>query len=119
MRNVSLAKVFLLLGLVVFQAQAFASDALRCRHALDADSGAATTGCPFHAPASGSGSLAEDPLDCHKCALHLGVLCPLQVPAAPVVTLMPIRPVTESVPATHFYRFTPESPLRPPIAPLT
>lgn len=117
MRKARFARIVLLLGLIVFQAQVFASAALGCQHAPGGDAEPAASGCPYHAPESGTDDTAAVPLDCHKCVLYLGVGAPVQPPAVTTLAQVPFHPVTGTVPAIHFYRFAPGSPLRPPIAP--
>jgi hypothetical protein len=98
--------------LLVFQTQLLASATLGCRHAGSGEEGRDLAACPYHHQAEGS---AETTADCHKCALYLAVGGPLQGPSAPGVTAVPARAVTESAPERFFYRYTPESPFRPPI----
>jgi hypothetical protein len=114
------ARAVLLLTLLVLQVQVLASVALGCRHAadggLDPVAGAV---CPMHGVAGQVPSPDDPPpeplLDCQKCALHCAVA------VYPLANASPMLPPVEGAgdpaarPEGHFYRFTPESFLKPPI----
>jgi hypothetical protein len=107
----STSKTFVLFCFLLFQVQLFASAAIGCGHDAGSDQGLATAACQYH---QGSGE-AEMPLECHACALHLAIGGAVQAAAEPLPAL-PMRSVTEPASGLYFYRFTPGSPFKPPIA---
>ena len=102
--------------LMLFQVQLFAASTLGCLH----DAGnAAAAGCPLHHAGLGP-AVHADVNDsgaqphCAKCALsaclhHLAV-----IGAGPLPGLSRLPPA-HPAPHRHFYRYIPESVLRPPI----
>jgi hypothetical protein len=108
--------LLVLVGLLAFQAQAFAGLTLPCQHELPEQA----SGCLAHGPVAPTGDpVPLDPprLDCVKCtlALALGALAAPPEPwrlAATTTTPSPRAP-------EHFYRFFPDRPLRPPQPPLS
>ena len=112
-----LPKTLILVCLLIMQAQVWASATLGCRH--QAGSAApSVAACPFHAPSSHKPDQGHParPLDCQKCVLHLAVGVPALaagVPALPPLLGHSAPPVRAE---RHFYRFTPDSIHRPPIA---
>ena len=113
-----IARILLTLCLLLVQAQLFASSVLGCRHAEDyRDGGDATTSCPFHltAPDTATDQVPEPMSDCQKCALHCAF--GVQGPMAAVVGLsaVPLRAAVEVALRGHFYHFSPDRFLKPPI----
>lgn len=118
------AQTVLLLCLIVFQAQLLAASLLGCRHMTSLDSAGIETGCPLHlaeAVQDANGvpvatDSSAEVFDCPKCALQfaVGVYAAFTTAVGLTVPIEPGQP--EAVPQRHFYRFTPESHSRPPIA---
>lgn len=114
-----MSRLLVLLVLLMVQVQLYAASTLGCRHGGEpAATQANVAGCPMHraAAADPAADQPDRPFDCQKCALHCGVAAQaLPAPAAILPQdLAPERPMLLS--ERHFYRFSPESPLRPPIA---
>lgn len=112
-----LSKTLIFLCLLIMQAQLWASVTLGCRHeAGSADSSEAA--CPFHmqsTPKPNQGHPARL-LDCQKCVLHLAVGVPALAAGAPALPPLLGHPASPVQADHHFYRFTPDSIHRPPIA---
>lgn len=111
------ARILIGLCLMVLQAQLFAAASLGCRHAAESGSGGDAAGaCPYHqaetgqAGDQGTGAL----LDCQKCALHCAVGMNGLVGTTLELVGSPARAVLEAPPRRHFYRFSPDSFLKPP-----
>jgi hypothetical protein len=103
--------------LLVLQVQQVAAGVLDCLH----DGSPRAGGCPLHhatAPADSPASFPGALLDCQRCVLEatIGAAQPL-IPTLPVrlSLLVAVDPPPARQP--HFYRFDPDSPLRPPINP--
>lgn len=109
--------MILTLCLLVMQVQVWASAVLGCRHEAGLAGTAAAVVCPLHqagamTPEQGHSTL----LDCQKCALHCVVGVPALTASPPLLpgTNEPQTPVAAT--GLHYYRFTPDSPHRPPIS---
>jgi len=125
------------LCLVLFQVQLFAASTLGCHHAGNADR---PIGCPLHlgttqaddlaanrvseapgdrptaadADAMGATSADTNPLDCPRCALHLGLYHLFSSAIEP--TAVASRHAEDwPLPRLHYYRFVPELITKPPI----
>lgn len=109
------------LCLLLFQLQVFAAEALGCVHAEQSTT-PSVAGCP-HAVADSSfaapelGDAPDAPMaDCQKCNLGLCAatwhLMPWQMPALPVIE----PAVPAPLPDGHFYLFSPDGLLKPPIS---
>jgi hypothetical protein len=111
-------KLLALLLVFALQAQLLAAAVLPCAHSLPEHSPDAATLCPQHHAERHAATDATPPsrFDCHKCALT----CLCGAPAAPLPTatqwLNLTKPLTGSVPITHFYRFIAAPGNPPPIA---
>jgi len=107
----------LLVALLVMQAQVWASATLGCRHERGIGRVVAVA-CPFHHPSD----QRADPghpvrlLDCQKCVLHLAIGVPALGAGASALLLPLGHSASSPRPDPHFYRFTPDSIHRPPIA---
>jgi hypothetical protein len=124
-------KLILIVCLAVFQAQVLAAPLLGCGHDTGVVDASMPVACPFHEgetdrppadKASGTsgmpgGSLdgLEPLLDCTKCALHctLGAYAGFAADLVPQALPSAARP--SALPGRHFYRFSPEADIRPPI----
>jgi len=114
----AMVRVVVLLTLMVLQAQVLASLILGCRHGIDGGTlGQVAAACPMHLAVSGETGGAQDGalLDCHKCALHSGAAAPALPAPSSMAPPMLAQGLPGAVSERHFYRFSPESPLRPPI----
>jgi hypothetical protein len=113
-----MTRFLVLLILLLVQVQLYAAATLGCRHGSEPAAQASVAVCPMHraSAADPPADQPDRPFDCQKCALHCGVAAQsLPAPAAVLPQdLAPERPMLIS--ERHFYRFSPESPLRPPIA---
>ena len=113
------ALVLLTLCLLVLQAQLFAASVLGCGHLADEASGEGSqSSCPFHQVGEDQSGDQESErlLGCQKCALHcaIGVHAPFS--AALDLPGMPVQSALELTCHRHFYSFTPDSFLKPPIS---
>jgi hypothetical protein len=112
-----LSKTVIFVCLLIMQAQLWASVTLGCRHEVgSADSSQAA--CPFHTQSISKPSQGHPArlLDCQKCVLHLAVGAPALAAGAPALPPLLGRSAPPVLAERHFYRFTPESIHRPPIA---
>lgn len=109
-------RILVTLCLLIMQVQVWASETLGCRleaRLLSGDS----TACPLH-QAIGSQPTQTNPsclLDCQRCALLCLAGVPALLASAPVLPRLDSVQIADPTPGRHFYRFTPDSPLRPPI----
>ena len=110
------ARLIVFLCLLLLQVQVWASVSLPCLHA-PSNPGVEKSLCPMHG-IGGSSTEAESRsnlYDCHRCVIGscLGVVHGAQVTPAPLGVLR--RVIAAVVPPKHFYHFSPEAILRPPI----
>ncbi|MGB5735801.1 MAG: hypothetical protein WBM40_15305 [Thiohalocapsa sp.] len=121
-------RLIVTLCLALFQVQLFAASTLGCLHDSDA---ALSGGCPFHVSVAADGAqvaaaaAATDTatampadaglLDCPKCALNLGLHFAASVPVVTIGSTTS-HAQAQSLPALHFYCFTPKQTKKPPIA---
>ncbi|KAA6185393.1 hypothetical protein F2Q65_08950 [Thiohalocapsa marina] len=132
-RRTDIRRLVLLLSLTLFQVQVMASWTLGCLHADEPAASAPT--CPMHAAAASADTSAGAPvqdqpqgdadasgpsgtslLDCPKCALGIAIGQFDHHGAEPLWPLSARQAEPCALRAGHFYRFRPESFLRPPIA---
>jgi hypothetical protein len=114
-------RLFATLCLLLFQLQVFAAGTLTCVHAGQHDM--ATAGCP-HAPGGGAPGTAAPAGDnegdraitpCQKCNLNLCAAGWHLLPGQPMA-LSPMDAVIPApLPGRHFYLFSPDGLLKPPI----
>jgi len=111
-----LTKLIVLLCLLLLQVQVWASVSLPCLHAPSTPD-AVSTACPMHGFGGSSNEVDSraNLYDCYRCVIGscLSVVHGAQASAVPLRILM--RGIVAAVPPKHFYRFSPEAVLRPPI----
>jgi hypothetical protein len=113
------ARVLLSICLLVLQAQLFAASALGCGHLADNAPGEELApSCPFHQGGDDQPGDQESErlLACQKCALHCAIGVHAAVPAVPDLPGVPVRSALELTRHGHYYSFTPDSFLKPPIS---
>ena len=113
------ARILLTLCLLVLQAQLLAASALGCGHLTDQAPGdLATSACPFH-PGVGDQTGDQESgrlLGCQKCALHCAIGVHVSVTATLDLPGAPVRSAMEITHHRHFYSFSPDAFLKPPIS---
>lgn len=111
------SRLLILLCICILQLQLFASAAMACKHAPPPGD-QTVNACPFHTDGAAPRGTADTSslLDCQKCVL--GLFFPLcQSPASADSIGLPEYSALEADSRfTHFYRFTPDLPYRPPIS---
>lgn len=102
--------------MLIMQMQLWASETLGCRLEACSIQGDPLA-CPLH-QAIGAQPAPTNPnclLDCQRCALLCVAAVPALLAATPDLPYPDAMQTPDPTPGRHFYRYTPDSPLRPPI----
>jgi len=112
-----LSKTLIFMCLLIMQTQVWASATLGCRHQAGSTDHSAAA-CPLHTPSTHKANQGHPArlLDCQKCVLHLAVGVPALAAGAPALPPLLGQSAPPVRAERHFYRFTPDSIHRPPIA---
>jgi hypothetical protein len=119
-----LARAVALICLLLLQVQAFAAATLNCRHAgeqqSDYSGGVVATACPYGTHLSNGSPDAGEPTgsplgECQKCSLGLCLLGGLALIGGDASPFVHRPPTFAPVPGRHFYRFSPDQWVKPPI----
>ncbi len=104
------------LCLLLVQLQVFAAATLGCLHNPASSPGG--VGCPYHLAATPQATHTDGGtlLHCQKCALHATVAGHQLASASMDVPVAIAATIVSPLPARHFFRHTPSSPLKPPIS---
>lgn len=124
-RHPRLTRVIALLCLLMLQVQAYAAGSLACRHSGEAQAESVAighkTGCP-HGPhltdggAAGAAQAETAVGDCQKCSLGLCLFGGLGLIVPHATSIAHAPPTFGPVPSRHFYSFSPDRWVKPPIS---